>query len=78
VKTQPPSQITDSQQIRALVDALAQEFHSLRVDIDIQLKRITDTHAKLDLFPPTQSPTTPRPHRPLLRAGRVRRKSHSR
>ena len=59
VNTCSPAQtLIDCQQIRARIDALAQENAWLTAALDIQFKRTTDARARVDLFPPTQSPAS--------------------
>lgn len=63
MNTLPSQTLIECQQIRACLDALAQENAWLTAVLEIQFKRTTDTCARLDLFPPTQSPASLPPNR---------------
>ena len=63
VNTRPSQTARGCQQLRAHLDALAQENVWLTTALEIQFKRTTDMRARLDLFPPTQSPASLPCHR---------------
>ena len=58
MNTRPSQTLVEGQQIRARLDALAQENAWLTAALEVQFKRTTDACGRLDLFPPTQAPAS--------------------